>query len=146
MILKIFKSLWFLSMLALLAALLYIYASLPESVVVQEDGPAIVTLSRDSFFYMVLALIILINVLVYVVKKFFLREESLRAWFHGLIITINIFFIVALFLINSYNSGERFDYSSIGFVVYGSVLLVIGWAAAWPIYQLLKRLSPKSNS
>jgi uncharacterized membrane protein len=145
MILKIFKSLWFLSMLALLAALLYIYASLPESVVVQEDGPAMVTLSRDSFFYIVLAFIILVNVLVYVVKKFFLREESLRAWFHGLIITINIFFMVALFLINSYNSGERFDYSGIGFVVYGSVALVIGWAAAWPIYQLFKRLSPKSS-
>lgn len=145
MILKIFKSLWFLSLLALLAALLYVYAALPESVVVQEDGPAIVTLSRDMFFYIVLAFIILINVLVYAVKRFFLRDESLRAWFHGLIITINIFFIVGLFLISSYNSGERFRFESIGFVIYGSVGLVLAWAAAWPVYQIFRRSSSKSH-
>lgn len=145
MILKIFKSLWFLSLLALLAALLYVYASLPESVVVQEDGPAIVTLSRDTFFYIVLAFITLINVLVYAVKRFFQRDESLRAWFHGLIITINIFFIIALFLVSSYNSGERFKFESIGFVIYGSVALVLVWAAAWPLYQILKRSSSKSH-
>lgn len=145
MILKIFKSLWFLSLLALLAALLYVYASLPESVVVQEDGPAIVTLSRDMFFYIVLAFITLINVLVYAVKRFFRREESLRAWFHGLIITINIFFIIGLFLISSYNSGERFRFERIGFVIYGSVALVMVWAAAWPLYQVFKRSSSKSH-
>lgn len=145
MILKIFKSFWFLSLLALLAALLYVYASLPESVVVQEDGPAIVTLSRDMFFYIVLAFITLINVLVYAVKRFFRREESLRAWFHGLIITINIFFIIGLFLISSYNSGERFRFERIGFVIYGSVALVMVWAAAWPLYQVFKRSSSKSH-
>lgn len=145
MILKIFKSLWFLSLLALLAALLYVYASLPESVVVQEDGPAIVTLSRDTFFYIVLAFITLINVLVYAVKRFFQRDESLRAWFHGLIITINIFFIIGLFLISSYNSGERFRFERIGFVIYGSVALVMVWAAAWPLYQVFKRSSSKSH-
>lgn len=145
MILKIFKSLWFLSLLALLAALLYVYASLPETVVVQEDGPAIVTLSRDTFFYIVLAFITLINVLVYAVKRFFRRDESLRAWFHGLIITVNIFFIIGLFLISSYNSGERFRFESIGFVIYGSVALVLAWAVAWPLYLIFKRSTSKSH-
>ena len=39
MALKLLKGVWFLSMLAALATLLYVYAGLPQEVVVQEgDG------------------------------------------------------------------------------------------------------------
>jgi cell shape-determining protein MreD len=145
MILKIFRSLWFVSLLAVLASLLLVYASLQQTVVVQEEGIHQVRLTRDVFFYTVLAALTLINAMVYLIKKFYLKDETFRSWFHGLIITINIFFIVALSLISSFNSGERFDFSRIGFVVYGSVALIVIWAFAWPVLHFYRRLSSKST-
>ena len=144
MILKIFKGVWFLSLIGLLASLLLVYASMQETVVVQEEGINQVILTKDTFFYIVLALMVIVNVMVFPVKKLFLKNEPFRTWVHGLLIAINIFFIVGLSLINSFNSGERFDFSRIGFVVYGSVGLIVIWAFAWPAYQLYKRFTPKS--
>jgi hypothetical protein len=145
MILKIFRSVWFMSLMGLLASLLLVYASLPETVVVQEEGVQQVRLTRDTFFYIALAAITIINAMVYLIKKFYLKDETFRSWFHGLVITINLFFIVALSLVNSFNSGERFDFSRIGFVVYGSMALIVIWAFAWPVLHFYRRLSSKST-
>ena len=144
MVLKVFRSVWFVSVLTALAALLYVYAGLPEEVIIQEEaGERILLLSREVLFYVVLAFLALVNVLVYIIAKLFKHDESFRAWFHGLIITLNVFFMVALFLINVYNSNERFDYNRIGFVIYGSVGLVVVWAVAWPFYNLFRKFSAK---
>jgi hypothetical protein len=144
MILKIFRSVWFLSAVLVLMVLLYVYASLPQSVVIQQDGVKQAMLSRDAFFYVALGFVTLINSMVYLIRKVFLRQEAFRTWFHGLIIAMNGFFIVCLFLINSFNSGENFDFSRIGFVVYASIGLIIAWALAWPAYLLLGRTTIKS--
>lgn len=143
MMLKVFKSIWFLSLLAVLAVLLYVYASLPEQVMIQEEATGIVYLSREAFFYAVTGLVALVNVLVYIIAKMFRKQETFRAWFHGLIVTLNIFFIIGLSFINVFNSNERFDYGRIGFVIYGSVALIIAWAAAWPFYSLYRKISTK---
>ncbi|MBL7856525.1 MAG: hypothetical protein JNM57_02460 [Cyclobacteriaceae bacterium] len=145
MVLKIFRAVWFLSVLAVLANLLYIYATLPELVVLQDDGLTQVSVNREGVFYFVAIMLALVNVLVYVIAKFFPREEDFRAWFHGLIITLNVFFIVAISLIGLYNSTEIFDYSRIGFVIYGSLGLILIWAVSWPIYRLIQRLSIKHS-
>lgn len=145
MILKIFRSVWFLSLLGVLATLLLVYASVQETVVVQEEGIRQVILTRDVFFYVALAIMIVVNAMVFLVKKFYLKDEAFRSWFHGLLITFNIFFVVALSLISSFNSGERFDFSRIGFVVYGSVALMVAWAVAWPVAHFYRRFSSKST-
>jgi len=145
MILKVFKSIWFLSVLSVLAVLLFVYASLPEQVIVQDDANGIVRVSREALFYVVLLLLTVINVLVYVMRKLFPTDLTLRAWFHGLIITLNVFFITALFLVNVYNSNENFRYERIGFVIYGSVILVAGWAISWPVVKLVSRNSSKQS-
>jgi hypothetical protein len=139
MSLKVFRSFWFVSLLAVLGVLLWVYASLPEEVVVQEEGSSYIKLSKEVLFYAVLAIIAIMNVLVYVMSSMFKKDLNFRAWFHGLIMTLNIFFIVALMALNTYNSNEKFDFTRIGFMIYGSVGLVVCWAVAWPTYSIFRK-------
>jgi hypothetical protein len=143
MALKLIKAVWFVSLLAALAALLFVYASLPEQVVVREEASKLVSLPRDGLFYIAVGIMTFANVLVFMVSKLYAKNHPFRTWFYGLIITLNIFFIVAINLLGTFNSGEHFNYSNIGFVIYGSVILVVLWAAGWPIYSLYQKISTK---
>lgn len=144
MALKLLKGVWFLSMVAALATLLYVYAGLPQEVVVQNEEDSRILVSNEVFFYLVMVLLAISNVMVFVVGKVFERKEDFRTWFYGLIMTLNVFFIIALVYIFQYNSNERFDYSRIAFVIYGSLALMLLWASFWPAYLIFKRLSSKS--
>src|SRR3989337_2827059 len=66
MTLKLFRAMWFLSVLVVLVNLLYVYASWPELVIVKEDD--LVSVNREWLFYIFMLSIILINVLVYFFK------------------------------------------------------------------------------
>ncbi|MFZ6011026.1 MAG: hypothetical protein ACOYXT_11835 [Bacteroidota bacterium] len=145
MALKLLRSIWVFSVLTVLAGLLYVYAGLPEVVVVQEDGSGQISIDREAFFYVFLGIAVIVNVLVYVVAKFFAKEEEFRAWFHGLIVTVNVFLIIALNLVSLYNSTEKFRYESIGFILYGSIILMIVWAATWPIYSFFRKNTAKQQ-
>jgi hypothetical protein len=83
--------------------------------------------------------------MVFVIGKVFERQPEFRTWFYGLIMTLNIFFIVALIYIAQYNSNERFDYERIAFIIYGSVGLIVLWACFWPAYLVFRRLSAKPS-
>ncbi|MEX1238106.1 MAG: hypothetical protein WEB30_00255 [Cyclobacteriaceae bacterium] len=132
MTLKLFRAAWFLSILVVWANLLYVYASLPELVTVQEDEP--ISINREWLFYMLMVTIVTINVLVYFFKMMYGDAENLRSWFHGLIITINIFLIVSMQALNVYNSTEMFNHNRVGFYITGSLGLIVLWAAFWPLY------------
>jgi hypothetical protein len=139
MALKIIKGVWFLSLMAFLSAFMYIYASLPENVLLQE-GDSAIELSRGTVFYGFLIIVGITNVLVFVVSRLFPADQNrFKTWFYGLVITLNLFFIVALAFINLYNSSEKFDYSNIGYVIYGSISLVAVWLASWPIYTIFRK-------
>ena len=71
MVLKLLKAIWFLSMLATLGALLYVYASLPQEVLVQDDTEARVAISNELFFYIAMVLIAVSNAMVFVMAKVF---------------------------------------------------------------------------
>ena len=144
MVLKLLKAIWFLSMLVTLGALLFVYASLPQEVLVQDDTEARVAISNELFFYLAMLLIAVSNALVFVMAKVFKTNGELRAWFFGLIITLNIFFIIGMNFISLYNSEEKYDYDRIAVIIYGSLALIILWAAAWPVYVIFKRSSLKS--
>jgi hypothetical protein len=143
MVLKLFRGVWFLSVLAVLSNLLYVYASLPEQVVIQEEETGQTLVARESFFYIMTGILVLINVTVYSIGKIYARQQDFRAWFHGLIVTINMFFIIAMSIILTYNSAERFDFSRILFIVYGSIGLVIVWAISWPVYVIIRKIIAK---
>jgi hypothetical protein len=143
MVLKISRGVWLVSVLGLLAGMLTVYASLPEDVFLFQQNLSNVTVSRETFFYAVLITVTLTNALVYVVSSVFKKEEDFRSWFYGQMVTLNIFFVVAMFFLNSLNTNERFDFSRIGFLIYGSVILVAGWALSWPVIVLIRKIFTK---
>jgi cytochrome c biogenesis factor len=143
MALKLLKGIWFVSMVLALGTLLYVYAGLPQDVVVQSEGGDNVSISNEAFFYVVMMLLAISNVMVFVTGKLFQREEDFKTWFYGLIATLNIFFVIALIYISQFNSNERFDYGRVAFLIYGSVGLIVLWAALWPGYLIYRRLKSK---
>jgi len=78
MILKVFRGVWFLSLLAAMANLMYVYAGLPEQVVVQEEGISTTAISKETAFYVWLAVLGFVNVLVYVFNKNLVPSEEFR--------------------------------------------------------------------
>jgi energy-coupling factor transporter transmembrane protein EcfT len=115
-----------------------------EEVVVQETVEGSFRISRETFFYMVLALLTIINVLVFIIARIMVRSEDFKSWFYGLVITFNIFFMVGIGFVALYNSGEEYDYSRLQPVMYGSIGLLLLWSFAWPLYVSYKRLAGKS--
>lgn len=144
MILKIFRSVWFLSLMAVTVALLYVYASLPPEVVVREEGQTTYHLTRDTFFYIVLSFVAIINTLVFIIARIMVRNEEFKIWYYGLVISINFFFIVGINFVSLYNSGETYDYSRMDIIIYSSIALFILWGIGWPIYLGYRRVSGRS--
>lgn len=142
--LRIFRSVWFLSLMAVTAALLYGYASMQEEVVVREEVESSISISRDTFFYIVLACLAIINVLVFIIARIMVRSEDFKSWFYGLVITFNIFFIVGIGFISLYNSGESYQYARLQPIIYASIGLFVIWSFSWPLYLAYKRLSSRS--
>ena len=138
MILKIAKVIWFFSLLACLGVMMYVYASLQESVVLMsEDGTY--QLSRDAFFYITTSLVAVMNMLVFVVNRVYPQaQEDFKAWFYGLTVVFNFFFIIGFSFVSLLNSGERFDFARIGVIIYGSVGLIVIWSLVWPVYTISK--------
>ena len=139
MVLKIFRAVWFLSLVAALAVFLYVYASLPEQVALAGDGG--IALSREAMFYCTLALLAVFNMMVFVFNRLYSRQSAdFLAWFHGLMVCFNLFIIILLGFINLYNSGERFDYPRLGVMIYGSIGLLAVWMISWPVVAWLKKI------
>jgi hypothetical protein len=143
MAVKIFRSVWFFSVLAVLFVLLYQYASWPLEVVIGQGEVNFISLSKDNFFYSAMALLAFVNVTVYMVRNFAKKSEEFQAWFYGFIAVINFFLVIALSFISLFNSNEDFRFGQIGFIVYGSLILVFSWIVGGLLYWVVrKRLQP----
>jgi hypothetical protein len=142
---KIFKAVWFLSMLGVLVNLLYTYAGLPLEVVINENGGSSISIDKDNYFYLSSTLIAVVNALVFVVNNLKRRDPDFRTWFYGLVICLNFFFVVSLNFIALYNSGDAFDYSRIEFLILGSTGLFVLWALGWPVYSLYRKIYVKES-
>jgi hypothetical protein len=139
MALKIFKGIWFLSLLIFLVVFIYDYAALPENIKLGE-GDSVLSISRDGLFYAFIGAVAIINMLVFVITRLFTEKDSdFKAWFYGMVATVNLFFIVAISFIGLLNSNERFDYERIGIIIYGSVALIAVWATGWPVFAFLRK-------
>ena len=145
MLLSISRGFWLISVLSALAALLYVYAGLPEVVFLSKGDLEVNSADRELMFYVTLGVIALVNAMVFAFAAVYERQQGLRAWFNGLVVTLNIFFIVVLFFVNSSNSNEKFDYNRIGFIVYSSIGLVVVWAISWPIILVARKIFAKSG-
>jgi hypothetical protein len=143
MVLKIFKAMWFLSVLAVFVNLLYIYAGLPELVAVFEEGPEIYSIGRDTLFYSCIGVIGVSNLFVFLISKTYYPNEDFRSWIHGLVISLNIFFITCISFIGVYNSAESFVFSRAGIVIYTTLAIIGVWTISWPFYLLYRKYFPK---
>jgi hypothetical protein len=141
MVTKIFKVIWFFSLLATSGVLLYVYASLPE-VVSLVDGVNPASIQREYFFYGVLILLAVFNLFVFILRKLYpiADEWNVVAWFYGLAVFLNLFLLVSLSFTSLINSGEKFDYPRIGVIIYGSVFLLAAWSISWPISLVFRRI------
>ena len=145
MAVKIFKFVWFFSLLASVAIFFYIYASLPLDVAVQE-GDKPLTISREVLFYSALGIIALTNVLVFIVANIFTEEQTdFKSWFYGFVAALNLFFVTVINFLGVFNSGDRYDYSNIGVLIYGSVGLIVLWSVSWPVYALSRKFMSKQS-
>jgi hypothetical protein len=89
MILKIFKGVWFFSLVGLLVMFFYVYAGLPETVSLWE-GEEPVLVSKNGIFYFSLLLMAVVNMMVFIVRNLISKNnEPFNTWFYGLIIAIN---------------------------------------------------------
>lgn len=141
MIQRIFKAVWFLSLLVTLAVFLYIYASLPAEVMLKNEGEIIV-LSREATFYTVLAIMAVVNSFVFLVSRFYTTiNVAFSSWFYGLIAVVNLFIISSIGYLYVINSGEKYDYSNLGTLLTISVGLVVVWILSWPVYVLTQKKS-----
>jgi len=68
-----FRAMWFLSVLVVLANLLFVYASLPEQVIIREEGAGVISLNKELLFYVLMISTVLINVMVYLFRKMFIK-------------------------------------------------------------------------
>lgn len=134
-LLKIVRIIWFFSVVAALAGLLYNYAGLPDPVDIFTEPREI---PREVFFYFFTLLLLLINVMVFIVGFFYRSAIAIRIWTHTLVISMNCFLIALFFLVGLINSSENFNYSYIGWILYGSLSLVIVAAISLPVYYIFK--------
>ena len=144
MIARIFRAVWFLSLLAVTATLLYQYASFPQAVTLLEDQENTLTLSNEAVFYVALGCIAIINVLIFPVS-FVSKDNTFKAWFFGLITTLNIFLIISLSFISLYNSGEKYEYTRLERIIQGSLGLILIWSLLWPALWSYRKISRKST-
>ena len=144
MINTVFKGVWFFSLMGLLAVFFYVYASLPESVIVYGELET-VRISKELLFYISIGIIAIWNVLVYLIPSLMKPSSQFMVWICGLIISLNLFFIMTISYINVFNSNERFNYASIGFVVFGSLALLALWSISWPFYLFFKKFIRKEQ-
>ena len=140
MILKIFKGVWFFSLLSLFALFFYVYAGLPETVVFSESEGSL-SISRNGFFYTTIILFAIINVLVFVVNKLLSNgDQGFSSWFYGLVVTFNFFFLTSLGFLYVFNGADRYDFSMMGPIMYLSLILLCIWMISWPVILIYKKL------
>lgn len=132
---KLFKAGWFLSLLGQMMVTAYVYASLGDFVHIGLSGDGV---ARNAFFYGVLAVTLAINLLAFIRFSVF-RRDDFKSWLYGLIAVINFFMVVLLAYIFVINSGEKYEHSRFGVLLYGSGGLLILWIVAGPALALFKK-------
>ena len=136
---KVLRGVWFLSVLISFGVLMYAYASMPVQLVIGQQDVSLTMVSREIVFYVALGLFVFVNLFVYIVAKLRKTDHDFRAWFYGLIVTLNIFMVISLSFVTVANTGEKYDFSNVGYLIYGSIILFVIWLISWPLYQLFRK-------
>lgn len=131
---------WLVSFVGATVVLFYVYSSLPDMVAYSGDEvTSFEYIDRELFFYFFLIVLALLNILLYSISaRKWIRSSStqkinrLTSWKFGLGVVVNIFLVISMVFVSIFNSGEKFDYSNFGYLVYFSLALVILWVISLP--------------
>ncbi len=137
---RILKMIWLVSFVGATVVLFYVYSSLPDMVAYSGDEvTSFEYIDRELFFYFFLIVLALLNILLYSISaRKWIRSSStqkinrLTSWKFGLGVVVNIFLVISMVFVSIFNSGEKFDYSNFGYLVYFSLALVILWVISLP--------------
>ncbi len=154
---RFIKLFWFLSMLGFLVGILLIYANLPEEVDVTFGSQSISVelLSRNAFFYAMIAIVALSNGLLLALARAVsltktpelagtdvsdkaLFKTRIVNWLGSYSIILNIFYIIGIFFVGFHNDPQYVAPKSYDILAYGSILLLIGWLI-WLPFIIFKR-------
>ena len=134
------------SIIVFLVTLLIVYAFLPDptGIFFNENGLTIYEMSKDTFFYSVLFLFVISQIILILFKRGVMFKTKLKfsniiTWFQGFHLSINLFIILMLAFIGLANNAVDYTFSSIQFISYLAPLLVIVWLVMLPVFLLLKK-------
>lgn len=135
---KITNALRIISIIVLIIVFFVSYAGLPEQVLLllDDQGNPTQYLDRNYYFYGILSLLIISNVLIYILAIMLNKSTKSTAQIMSnyimlLPVFVNIFFSVSLTFVGILNGQENFDYSSFAPFIYLSLSLLGVWALAF---------------
>ena len=136
---KLLKAIWFVSLLAVTAFLLYVYAGL-------YDGQQVMllhafSLDKEAFFFSTLVFLLIYNFLFYTIQWRIRNRNSetenfIKGWLMGLGAAMNFFLFIILTFIQVRNGGENFDFTSLGYLIYVAIAVLVIWSLVLPVYLI----------
>lgn len=135
MLLKVFKVIWIISLLAVCAVFFYAYSTLQEQVGMGMELPAV---SKTLFFYSFISIISVFNGIAFGGIHLFELFWK-KAWFYGLLTALHLFLSSTFIFLAIINSNERYEYGNLGPTVIGSFLIFVLWILAFPIIPFFNK-------
>jgi len=143
-ILRFFTSI---SILIFLAAILIVYAFLPDpsGLLFGGQGNIIIEISRDTFFYSALFIFVIIQILYIIFNRTILKQRiespggRMSTWIQGMILSVNLFIILMIIFIGLANNAVDYSYKSIHLVAYIAPSIVIVWLLTLPFFLFLRK-------
>lgn len=115
------------STLLFAAILLLVYAYLPVSVDLNIDGVSPV--HKQTFFYQLLVLFVVLNILLRVTLNLGLRRQAglFKSWATGLIFIVNFYFTLLIGFVGVWNNAAHVSPEGYGYLNYIGPVLILVW-------------------
>ncbi|MHA7128600.1 DNA topoisomerase IV [Algoriphagus namhaensis] len=138
------KAFYFFSVFGFVLFLLYFYSAMPESVKYQIESTT--EYARDTFFFSMIVLFVLINFVVMLPPKLLETKthkglhrifpvgddyrDYMLAWFYSFGGVINLSLLVMVFYVHALNNQEAIQASEFNFFFYLIPVLLLIWVVA----------------
>ncbi len=125
------------SLLVFLAAILYVYALLPEQVLIYQNDATNHYILRSNFFFSAIGVFFVMNVIIYAAIFFLKRTYQdhyymmIITWLNGFAGVLNIFLSMIMVIVLAINTSTGL---SISFLVIVAFLLVVLWLGLLPYF------------
>jgi len=146
---RVLKSFTTLTIILYVPVLLLVYAFLGEKcgIIFTESGEALFLITKNEFFYYFLFSFFLFHVIIYLYKKSSVTKNKdnskpIFIWLQGMVLAINIFFILMTVFIGFANNAIDYTFESIKFIGYAGPAFIMIWLIAFPVF-LLKKKTPE---